>query len=142
MSTDIYQDAIVTLAKAKHGEGRLDAPDASIVLDNPLCGDRITLDVSVNAGQITAVGHKVRGCMLCEAAASLIGEQAIGTSTAAARTARASLETVLKGDGGPGPDDAWTDVAAFAPVGEYKSRHECVLLPFEALAKAVDEAEG
>ena len=30
----------------------------------------------------------------------------------------------------------WPELAAFAPVHAHKSRHECVLLPFEALYQA------
>jgi NifU-like protein involved in Fe-S cluster formation len=42
-------------------------------------------------------------------------------------------------DGGTVPD-GWPDLAAFEPVRDAKSRHECVLLPFEALEQAVKEA--
>jgi nitrogen fixation protein NifU and related proteins len=36
---------------------------------------------------------------------------------------------------------AWPELAAFAPVHAHKSRHECVLLPFEALIRALDQVE-
>ena len=52
-------------------------PHGSAAIDNPLCGDRVTLDVELgSAGRIARVGHVVRGCLLCEAAAVLIAEQA------------------------------------------------------------------
>jgi NifU-like protein involved in Fe-S cluster formation len=38
-------------------------------------------------------------------------------------------------------DDLWPELAAFTPVHAHKSRHDCVLLPFEALAQALDETE-
>ena len=137
--TEIYQDTIVGLAKAKSGAERLGSPDASVTLDNPLCGDRITLDIIVEGGTISNIGHRVRGCMLCEAAASMIGQHAIGTSTSEIATARGALQAVLKGEA---PETSWAPVADFAPVGGFKSRHECVMLPFEALEKAVAEAES
>ena len=70
MSEDLYQQAILDLAKSAAGAGRLIDADASVTLDNPLGGDRITIDVKVTDGRLQAVGHKVRGCALCEAAAS------------------------------------------------------------------------
>ncbi|MGH6944919.1 MAG: Fe-S cluster assembly sulfur transfer protein SufU, partial [Geminicoccaceae bacterium] len=36
----------------------------------------------------------------------------------------------------------WPELAAFAPVHRHKSRHECVLLPFQALCEALDQAEA
>ncbi len=137
MNQEIYKDAIVTLAKAKTGAERLDNPDASITLDNPLCGDRVTLDIKVTDGVISDIGHRVRGCMLCEAAASMIGQHAHGVATADVGAARISLRAVLLGEDAA---TSWAPVDDFAPVGGFKSRHECVLLPFEALEKAVDEA--
>ena len=51
MSAELYQQAIKALAQAAHGTGRLPAASASAKLDNPLCGDRITLDVAVELGK-------------------------------------------------------------------------------------------
>ena len=141
-SNDMYQDEIVTLAKSKTGAERLENPDATVTLDNPLCGDRITLDISVADGKITHVGHRVRGCMLCEASASLVARDAIGTSTSDVPTAREILKSMLKTEAIPAEGTLWSSVSAFAAVAGFKSRHECVLLPFEALGKAVDEANG
>jgi nitrogen fixation NifU-like protein len=139
MTEDIYKDAIVTLAKAKAGAERLENPDASVTMDNPLCGDRVTLDVRINNGTISEIGHRVRGCMLCEAAASMVGQHVAGTSTGEIATARESLKAVLEGREAPA---SWAPVSDFAAVGGFKSRHECVMLPFEALEKAVDDATG
>jgi len=139
MNQDIYKDAIVALAKAKTGAERLDNPDASVTVDNPLCGDRVTLDIKVTDGVISDIGHRVRGCMLCEAAAAMIGQHAHGVATADVGAARIGLQAVLSGDT---PTTSWAPVDDFAAVGGFKSRHECVLLPFEALEKAVDDAAG
>jgi len=141
MNDQIYKDAIVTLAKAKSGATRLEAPDASVTLDNPLCGDRVTLDIKLADGVISEIGHKVRGCMLCEAAASMIGQSAVGTPIADVSAARAALRAMLAGDESAGTG-LWAPVHDFAPVAGFKSRHECVSLPFEALEKAVEDATG
>jgi len=139
MTEDIYKDAIVTLAKAKTGAERLEGPDATVTMDNPLCGDRVTLDVKIDNGTISEIGHRVRGCMLCEAAASMVGQHVVGTATGDIASARESLKAVLEGQDAPA---SWAPVTDFTAVGGFKSRHECVMLPFEALEKAVDEASG
>jgi nitrogen fixation protein NifU and related proteins len=138
MKADLYQDAIVAQAKQATRAGRLEAPDASITLDNPLCGDRVTIDVKLAGDRIVDMAHRVRGCLLCEASASVIGANAVGQTagklTAAERNVRAMLDGTSTGDA------LWPGVEAFAPVAAYKSRHACVLLPLEALLKAIRTA--
>lgn len=139
MSDDIYQKDLLRLAAEATGAGRLDAPDASVTLDNPLCGDRVTLDVTLDpSGRVAEVGHHVRACVLCQASASIVGGQAAGESAAGLRAVASALETMLEG-GAPPPDEGkWSDLQAFAPVAGHKSRHACVLLPFDALGQALE----
>ena len=40
-------------------------------------------------------------------------------------------------EGAAAPAGDWSALAVFAPVHDIKSRRDCVLLPFEALAKAL-----
>src|SRR6185503_8145315 len=80
--SDLYQDRIVAQAKAATRAGRLEAPDATLTRDNPLCGDRITLDIRFDGKRIADLAHRVRGCLLCEAAASAIGAHAVGKTAA------------------------------------------------------------
>jgi nitrogen fixation NifU-like protein len=134
MSEALYHDALVGRARTAFGKGRLSDATATATVDNPLCGDRVTIDISAKDGRVTAVGHQVRGCLLCEAAAATIAEycrdvgrselDAIGT---AARS--------LMAEGGELPA-AWQCLEIFRPVHQAKSRRDCVLLPFEALRRA------
>lgn len=139
MADQLYQDAIVGLARAANGKGRLDAPDGSATVDNPLCGDRATVDVRMNGDRVAALGHLVRGCLLCEAAASAIGMHATGATRAEMGAAFEATKAMLKGTGDAVP--GWPEMAAFAPVRAHRSRHSCVLLPFEALIKALAAAK-
>jgi nitrogen fixation protein NifU and related proteins len=140
MNDELYHQAILELAKKARQASRLEAPQASVTVDNPLCGDRVTLDLNLADGRVREVGHRVRGCLLCQAAAVAIGERAPGETPAALRTIARDL-----GDALAGPPAAarmaWPELAAFAPVHAHKSRHECVLLPFEALTQALDQVE-
>ena len=139
MSDDLYQQAIMERAKGRAGAGRLSDPSASATVDNPLCGDRITLDVTLDDGAIKAVAHQVRGCALCQASAAVIATASIGQTPDAALAGRETLKAVLKGGSAAAP---WADLGIFAPVQRHKSRHDCVLLPFEALAQALAQAKA
>jgi nitrogen fixation NifU-like protein len=137
----LYNDAIVALAKANHRAGRLEGADASVTCDNPLCGDRVTLDVTLDGGAAVAeLTQKTRGCLLTQAAASLIGSHAPGLGREEAERAEADLQRLLRGDAPEEP--VWPELALFAPVAAVKSRHECVLLPFQALREALAQASA
>jgi NifU-like protein involved in Fe-S cluster formation len=131
MSEDIYQQAIKDLAA--RGSERLHAPDASASLDNPLCGDKITLDVTLADGRVTALGHVTKGCLLCKAAAGVAAEHAPGMATEQAAALADQVRAMLK----QGAEPVLSALAVFLAVRPHKSRHDCVLLPFKALAKAM-----
>jgi nitrogen fixation NifU-like protein len=136
VSDALYHDRIVALAKSRAGAGRLDTPTASARRDNPLCGDRVTMDVRLDEHGIMAeLAHQVRGCALCQASAVALTSRARGRPRDDVAGLRAEIDAVLGGtSAGEG------DFAAFAPVQPYRSRHDCVTLPFEALQAALKGA--
>jgi nitrogen fixation NifU-like protein len=131
MSEDLYQQAIVALARDRSHAGMLDNADASVLRDNPLCGDRVALTARFAAdGTLSEIRHKTRGCLLCEAGAALVAANAAGLNAAAAGRENAGMRAYLTGGSNEAP---WGSTTAFAPVRERKSRHDCVILAFDAL---------
>src|SRR5215510_2810960 len=98
VSEALYHKALVDRARAGFGKGRLPDASGSATVDNPLCGDRVTLDLSVKDGRIEAISHHVRGCLLCEAAAATIAEHGRGTDRAALE-AMSSAASALMAEG-------------------------------------------
>ncbi len=139
MAEDLYPGRLVAHAKAARGKGRLDSPDATHTADNPLCGDRVTADVRLAEGRIAALALHVRGCLLCEAAASVIGAHAPGSTPDDVAAVARDLAAYLKGKTAA-PPASWPDLADFAPVRAHRSRHTCVTLPFEAAERAIAKA--
>lgn len=140
MTSRLYHQAILDAAAARTGNGALQSPHASATVDNPLCGDQARVDVAVSGGRLQRVAHDVRGCLLCEAAASVIGAQAPGESMEDLIALRRALRNFL-GDDSLGSPKRWPALEMFAPVAHHKSRHDCVMLPFDALVKALKECE-
>ncbi len=138
MTVNIYHKELLRLAAVARGHGRLDNPDASVTLDNPLCGDRVTVDINVDGdGRITEIAQEVRACVLCQASISLLGAHAIGETGDSIGQISERVATMLGGEA-DAPDGKWADYSAFEPVRKYTSRHRCVMLPLEALSKALD----
>jgi nitrogen fixation NifU-like protein len=138
VSDDLYHQAIVALAKAAHGAGRLDSAKRRATVDNPLCGDRATVEVILANDRIAALRHAVKGCLLCRAAASLLGLRAPNAPKAELLANAAALDAMLDG-GKPLPAGVWPELAAFQPVARHKSRFDCVKLPFQAARQAITD---
>ena len=138
MSSELYHAELVARAREAFGEGRLASAAASVTVDNPLCGDRVTLDLEKNEGKVKAIGHEVKGCLLCAASAATIAAFGQNRSPSELREMAVAAKALMK-DGTPVPE-RFAGRRVFTPVHSAKSRRDCVLLPFEALSKALDAA--
>jgi nitrogen fixation NifU-like protein len=135
VSEALYHDAILALAKDRTHAGRLDAPARTGTLDNPLCGDRVTLDIELgDDGTIRRIRHFVRGCALCQASAAALAAALEGRTAADLDAADAALERALAGQKGP-ESDVWQ---SFLPVGRHSSRFDCVRLPLAAARRTLE----
>jgi nitrogen fixation NifU-like protein len=133
MSDALYQERIVALAKSRTGAGKLSAPTQSVRRDNPLCGDRVTIDLKLEEGKIAEIAHQVRGCLLCQASAAALAAVAVGCDAATIAEWCLDAERAL----GRVSGQARSPFDAFAPVANHKSRHDCVMLPLATLKEAL-----
>lgn len=133
MIATLYNDRIKALATAATGAGHLFEATGSAMRDSPMCGDRVRVDVVVTDGRITELAHDVKGCLLCRAAASVVGLHGVGLSVAEVEALEEAVAAILAGAEAPA---GWAELAVFEPVRLHRSRHGCVLLPFEVLALA------
>jgi nitrogen fixation NifU-like protein len=73
MDEILYREEILERYHAGCHRGRLEAPDMHAELDNPLCGDRIRLELALApAGRIDRVVFGGHGCVISQVAASLL----------------------------------------------------------------------
>ena len=139
MAEDLYQRALLRHAADAHGAGRLAPADGSATIDNPLCGDRVTVDVRLDHGEVAELRHEVRACVLCQAAASILAVNAEGETADSLKALEDAVRGMLK-DAAPAPQGKWAEFQVFTPVAPYRNRHSCVLLPIEAAEKALADA--
>jgi len=78
---DLYREQIIDRFKNPKMRGVLDPHDYSYEDDNPLCGDRIRVDVRVDGqGVITEAAYSGEGCAISQASADLLTESVVGKS--------------------------------------------------------------
>jgi nitrogen fixation NifU-like protein len=81
----MYRDLILEHHRYPHNYGTLDPHDVSQEEHNPLCGDRIRLDLRIEDGKIVAVAFSGKGCAVSQAAASMLTDELVGMDVNRAR---------------------------------------------------------
>ena len=77
---NIYQEELLDHYENPSNYGTLPNPDISHEEDNPLCGDRIRIDLIIEDDIITEVRFSGHGCTISQAAASMLTEEIEGKS--------------------------------------------------------------
>lgn len=121
---DLYRDYILEHYRRPHNFGVLDNPTASHEGSNPLCGDRITLQIGVRDGVVDRVGFTGRGCAISQASASLLTDDVRGKPVAEVAAYRADELLELLG------------------IEISPARLKCAMLSLETLQQAVAELDG
>ena len=138
MIDDIYNKDVLRLAATISRIGNLDDADASVSLRSPLCGSTIEVALKLADGKVTDYAHNIKACALGQASASVMAKVVVGKTADDIRAARTSVEKMLV-DGGDPPTGDWSALAALAPAKDAKPRHGAILLPFDAVLKAMGE---
>lgn len=136
---NLYSGRILALAADIPHLGSLEAPMASVKKRSPLCGSAVTVDLSVENGQISEFAQDVKACALGQASAAVTGGAVIGRSLAELEKARDQLRAMLK-EGGPVPSDPFGGYEVLQPARDYKNRHASILLSIEASCEAMTQA--
>jgi nitrogen fixation protein NifU and related proteins len=81
----MYSDAVLDHFQNPRNPGTLEAPSASISVENPVCGDILELSARMEAGRIAEARFRTRGCVTALACSSLLTEMLLGKTPAEAR---------------------------------------------------------
>jgi nitrogen fixation NifU-like protein len=97
----LYGEKVAEHAKNPRNQGALAGATATGEGVNPLCGDRLRMQLSLEDGRIAAVRFQAEACMVSVAAASILSELLPGMSVDQARAfprekLLAALETELR----------------------------------------------
>ena len=134
---DLYQSNILEFARIARKTNLLDYSSVRFTSKNPICGDEVTVDLSINKNyKITNYGHKVKGCALCEASAGLLSNNVIGINAREAKKINEDLINWLKSEK---DEFIFSGLKNFIPVRKFQNRYRCVSLSFEAFSQACNK---
>jgi nitrogen fixation NifU-like protein len=131
----LYREVVLEHYRRPRNRSPLARPDAAAVVDNPVCGDQVKVEVSLQADRIREASAVARGCSIAVAGGSVMTELVAGRTAAQARVLAGEARRIVEGEPpGPAIDRR---LAAFSRVSELPSRRRCALLAWEALLEAL-----
>ncbi len=138
-----YSDIIIDHSQFPRCHGTLDHASHRGQGENPFCGDRVSLQLSVDgAGVIIDVSVESVGCAISTASASLLAANVKGLSLDQAERLFEQVRSLITGGLQDDSDEKLGELAALAFAGRYPSRVKCATLAWHVLKHALagDEA--
>ena len=107
---------------------------------NPLCGDRISLQLKMGDHKVDDVGFQGEGCAISRASASLLTMAVKGASYGEAMALFDEFHRMLTEPDAAPDYDLLGDLEMLAGVIAYPTRIKCAVLPWHTLKAAMDGA--
>jgi nitrogen fixation protein NifU and related proteins len=132
---DLYRDVILDHNRRPRNFGVLESADARVEGFNPLCGDRLTVQLKMSGDAIADIRFEGQGCAISTASASLMTEAVKGKSRTDALALFDRIHSLLTDD--DAPSDELGKLAALSGVREFPARVKCASLCWHTLAAAL-----
>jgi nitrogen fixation protein NifU and related proteins len=140
--SDLYQDQILDHQKNPRNFGELAGANHHADGFNPLCGDKIALDLKVDAdGRIEDLKFKGSGCAISKASASMMTVALKGKKTEEAERMFRQFHDMVMGKEGSKTADLGK-LKVFAGVRDYPARVKCASLAWHTLEAALHDEKN
>jgi nitrogen fixation NifU-like protein len=141
---ELYREVILDHYRNPRNRGHLDAPTATAEGVNPLCGDELTIELSIDDDVVTGVAVEGQGCSISQSSASMMTEAIKGKSRAEIEALVKKFRTMMSledsDDAGLDPERPGSvlgDLEALQGVRNYPVRIKCASLAWNTLLEAL-----
>src|SRR5579875_2081032 len=148
---DLYREIILDHYRNPRNRGELEVPPAHAETGfNPLCGDEITVYLTVDDGVVTDLKLTGQGCSISQSSASMMSTAVKGRTLAEARAVIRTFKSMMsvheaRLDGADNPtaepEVALGDLEALQGVVKFPVRIKCATLSWNTLSQALDAVE-
>ena len=139
----LYQEVILDHYKRPQHKGLAATYDAQVHHVNPSCGDEITLNVTLDGDEVSAITWDGVGCSISQASVSILSDLLLGKSISDAELILNNFTELMQSKGTMVGDDAiLEDAVAMAGVSKFPARIKRALLGWMAYKDAVVQAQA
>lgn len=136
---DLYQEVILDHNRRPRNFRKQESANRKAQGYNPLCGDRVTVYLSLENGVVKDASFEGAGCAISTASASLMTESLKGKTEAEAQALFKGFHALVTG-GTPTEEEVERlgKLAAFAGVAEFPVRVKCATLAWHTVHAALE----
>ncbi len=118
--------------------------NAEANIDNPFCGDEVTVQLRMEDDRVSAIFVHGSGCAITQASASMMGELVEGKRRSEVANSATIMRRMLTEGQEPIADDADAigDAISLRDVSRFPIRIKCALLAWATLEDAIESLEG
>ena len=134
---ELYQQVILDHHRKPRNFRKLPRPTGTAEGFNPLCGDRVAVDVETDGGVIRDIAFQGTGCAISRASASLMTASLKGQTVSDAEQTFDRFHRMLTESPSRELTEALGKLAVFAGVREFPSRIKCATLAWHTARAAL-----
>ncbi len=135
---ELYQDMILDHSQHPRNRGKLEKATHHADGFNPLCGDKVKIDLMVDNGTIKDIRFEGSGCAISTASVSLLTEAIKGKSEREIEILFGKFHDLVTGKNeNSGESDNLGKLAVFQGVREFPMRVKCATLSWHTLLAAL-----
>jgi nitrogen fixation NifU-like protein len=136
---DLYRRVIMDHYKIPRNRGQFDSDDViSIELNNPTCGDNITLQLQIADDVVQNAKFIGDGCSISLSSASMMTDAVKGKSLDEALRIAEDFSGLMKGQP---VEFEYEDIEALSGVNKFPARIKCATLAWNALRKGIEQSK-
>jgi nitrogen fixation protein NifU and related proteins len=139
---DLYRRVIMDHYQRPRNRGRIEEGAVTVDLNNPTCGDSISLQMRVEDGVIQEAKFLGEGCSISLASASMMTEAVKGLKVEEALALIDLFSKMMQGEKVDFEKFPIEDIEALTGVAKFPARIKCATLAWKALEKGLREHSG
>lgn len=132
-----YKEILLDHYQRPRNRGELQNADLREHLDNPLCGDQVTVYANLRNGRIEAVTFTGRGCSISQASASMLTEHLSGKDREEAEAEIEAFLEMMRTE----ENEELGDLVALKGIIQTPNRIRCATLAWDALRQGLEGRE-
>ncbi|HLL40937.1 MAG TPA: SUF system NifU family Fe-S cluster assembly protein [Rubrobacteraceae bacterium] len=133
MLQNFYKEILLDHYQRPRNRGELENADLAKHLNNPLCGDEVTVYANLSDGRISELAFIGRGCSISQASASMLTEYLEGKSRVEAEEKIEAFLEMMRTE----EKEELGDLAALKGIIQTPNRIRCATLAWDAFKQGL-----
>ncbi|HKZ27009.1 MAG TPA: SUF system NifU family Fe-S cluster assembly protein [Rubrobacteraceae bacterium] len=130
---DFYKEVVLDHYQRPRNRGSLEGADIEEHLNNPLCGDEVTVYANLQDGKVIELSFTGRGCSISQASASMLAERLQGKSREEAGAEIEAFLEMMRTE----ENEELGELAALKGIIQTPNRIRCATLAWDAFRQGL-----